>query len=134
MPTADNVSMWTSAGLWLLSALAGAAIGTGATQIRERMRERQQKGRIEKVLVTELLPQADVVTVSGSLANFGEHGLAGDQQLRTPLMLSQLPPEPSVYKSLTGQLPLLDARVAASLACFYGSVEIAKRLTMQPSA
>jgi len=130
----DNVSMWTSAGIWLLTAFLGAAIGTGATQIREWFRERQQKDRIEKVLVTELLPQADVVTIAGSLANFGQHGLTGDQQLRTALILSQLPPEPTVYKSLVGQLPLLAPRAAASLVGFHGSVELARRMTMQYSA
>jgi len=133
MPT-DNVSMWTSGGIWLLTAMLGAAIGGGATQIREWFKERQHKGRVEKVLVTELLPQADSLTVAASLANFGEHGMGNEHELRTALIISQLPPEPTVYKSLVGQLPLLAPKAAASLAGFYGTVELAKRLTMQYSA
>jgi hypothetical protein len=122
---------WTTALISLSSAIVGALLGGGVAQAREWWKDRQQRSRVATVLASEILGQADVCVTCGSVANYGEYQLRADQEWTTAMFLSLLPPEPSAYKSLVGQLPLLDPRSVSLVITFYGSVEGAKHISNQ---
>jgi hypothetical protein len=127
----DNVSMWTSGAIWLLTALVGAGIATGASQVRDALKERQQTRRIRMLLAAEMLPMMDSVAICCSHANFGEHASREGHAMRTALLRALLPPDAAAFKSSTSQLPLLDINEARSLVVFQGTLEMAKRMSLQ---
>jgi hypothetical protein len=120
---------WTTVLISLFSAIVGAFLGGGVTQFREWLKERQHRGRVATALGSELMGQLDAVTTCASLANLAEHGLRPDFRMKTNMITHWLPPEPSAYRSLVSQLPLLSPVAVAATISFYGSVEWAKNAT-----
>lgn len=126
------ISPWTTAFISLLSAVIGAVLGGCVTQIREWWKERSHRGRVATALFCEILAQADVATTCASLANLAEHGIAENEGMRASMLTSLLPPEPSAYRSLVGNLPLMSPMAVASTISLYGSLEWAKSVSLAP--
>ena len=120
---------WTTVLISLLSATVGALLGGGVTQFREWLKERQHRGRVATALGSELMGQLDAVTTCASLANSAEHGLSPGFGMKPTMITHWLPPEPSAYRSLVNEIPLLSPIAVAATISFYGSVEWAKNAT-----
>jgi|SoiMethySBSTD1v2_1073268.scaffolds.fasta_scaffold638672_1 hypothetical protein len=110
--------------------VAAAGLAHGFTTWREWRKEQKTKQRVAIALTAEVFPMADMVATCASLANFGEFHLP-DGDLNTQMLVATLPPEPTTYRALAGQLPLLDIETISAVGAFYGSLDLAKRLSMQ---
>jgi hypothetical protein len=119
---------WTSA---LTGVVIGAVLGAGLGELREWWKQRRTTQRVAVTLTVELMAMADMVATCGSLANFAEFNLGKEQRLKAHMLVAQLPPEPTAYRALASQLPLLDVDVASAVVAFYGGTERAKRLSAQ---
>jgi hypothetical protein len=120
---------WTTALISLSSATVGALLGGGVTQFLEWLKERQHRGRVATALLSEVLEQADFVATCASLASFAEHGLPPGSGVKPAQITNWLPPEPSAYRSLAGQLPLLPPSTVSATIAFHGSVAWAKTVS-----
>jgi hypothetical protein len=95
--------IWTGA----LVSLTGIVVGVGLAELRAWLKERKTKRRVAIALTMEVTAMADMVATCASFANFAEFELK-DEELNTQTLLAMLPPEPTAYRALAGQLPLLD--------------------------
>jgi hypothetical protein len=118
--------IWTGA----LISLTGIVVGAGLAELREWLKERKTKRRVAIALTMEVTAMADMVATCASFANFAEFELK-DEELNTQTLLAMLPPEPTAYRALAGQLPLLDIETVSAVVTFYGTLELAKRLSTQ---
>src|SRR5262245_60121717 len=98
---------WTGVAVAFSGILVGAVVAHGFTTLREWRKEEKTKRRIAIALSTEVFAQADVVATCASFANLAEFQLK-DGDLNTHMLISTLPPDPTAYRALAGQLPLLD--------------------------
>lgn len=112
----------------------GALLGAGLGELREWRKDKRQERRVAIALISEIQAQADMVATCASIANYAQFEIDDHQNLKTDILLVQLPPEPSAYRSLASQLPLLDVEAISAVVAFYGGVERAKRLTSQHEA
>jgi hypothetical protein len=111
---------WTGA----LISLVSIAFGAGITELREWWKERKTKHRMAAALTAEIVAMADMAATCASLANLAEFGLEEDAHLNTQMLVATLPPEPSAYRALAGQLPLLDVDTVSAVVAFYGQPRI----------
>jgi hypothetical protein len=118
--------IWTGA----LISLTGIVVGAGLAELRAWLKERKTKRRVAIALTMEVTAMADMVATCASFANFAEFELK-DEELNTQTLLAMLPPEPTAYRALAGQLPLLDIETVSAVVTFYGTLELAKRLSTQ---
>jgi len=125
----DNTSLWTGA----LISLVSIGVTAKIAELRDWLKERRTKRRVANALSAEILAQANAVATCASLVNFVEFELP-DHDLNTTMLLSFLPPEPVVYRSLASQLASLDMVTVSAIIAFYGSTEWAKRLSTQHSS
>jgi hypothetical protein len=115
-------------------ALAGIVVGALITEARDRWKERATRRRVGAALATEIYAMMDVVATCASLANYAQFALPQrGEQMTSRFLISQLPPEPTAYRALAGQLPLLDIDTVSAIVAFYGSLELAKNLSTQHS-
>jgi hypothetical protein len=110
--------------------LVGALLSHGFTSWREHAKEEKTKRRVAAALAAEIHAMADMSAECASLANLAEAN-ASEFLLNTQMLLARLPPEPAAFKGLVSQLPLLDTPTVSAVAAFYGSLEMAKRLSTQ---
>lgn len=125
----DNSALLAGAAIALFSVATAGVIA----EVRDWWKERKTAHRVASALCAEIVALADVVATCGSLANFAEFGLKGDD-LNTPFLASVQPPEFTAYRSLASQLPLLDIATVSAVVAFYGSVDWARRISTQHSA
>jgi hypothetical protein len=108
----------------------GALLAHGFTTWREYRKEKRTKDSVAIALTAEILATADTLTECACLANLAEFGPKG-LLVNTQMLIARLPPEPAAYRSLAGQVPLLDIDTVSAVVAFYGSLEMAKCLSMQ---
>ncbi len=118
--------IWTGA----LISLTGIAVGAALAELRDWWKEGRTRRRVAIALTMEVAAMADMVATCASFANFAEFGLQ-EEELNTHMLIATLPPEPTAYRALAGQLPLLDIDTVSAVVTFYGSLELAKRLSTQ---
>jgi hypothetical protein len=126
---------WEGAAIALTGALAGIVVGAVLSEVRDRWKEHTTKKRVGSALALEIHSMIDMVATCASLANFAQFELrASNELMATPLLINHLPPEPTAYRAMASQLPLLDIDTVSAVIAFYGSLELAKRISTQHSS
>jgi len=117
---------WTGA----LLSLSGLVVGAGISELRDWWKERKTRRRVAITLTAELVAMSDMVANCASFANLAELGLRDGLLLNTQMLVAHLPPDPAAYRALVGQLPLLDIDTVSAVVAFYGSLDLANRLSL----